>query len=194
MTRKIAFVGFHLDRLFLLGAPRGEGLCWFIRFILEPPAPSFGLAPGVLWFLLVSVLLHILFPMLSPTTYWSTSSPRSLPETCGFLLQAPLMPWTLRSKRACPIANHSRPFSASGGWIPWGRVLCHSPLCFWCQAELGFGVNRGCKENGFILRSRLHRVRVGLPTRAVIKMGDMEVLYLGEIHHTSVFRKRDMVN
>lgn len=39
-----------------------------------------------------------------------------------------------------------------------------------------------------------NRVRVGLPTRAVIKMGDMEVLYLGEIHHTSVFRKRDMVN
>lgn len=67
-------------------------------------------------------------------------------------------------------------------------------MCFWCQAELGFGVNRGCKENGFILPSRLHGVRVGLPTRAVIKMGDMEVLYLGEIHHTSVFRKRDMVN
>ena len=96
MTRKIAFVGFHLDRLFLLGAPRGEGLCWFIQFILEPPAPSFGLAPDVLQFLLVSVLLHILFLMLSPTTYWSTSPPRSLPETCGFLLQAPLMPWTLR--------------------------------------------------------------------------------------------------
>ena len=72
--------------------------------------------------------------------------------------------------------------------------MCHSPVCFWCQAELGFGVNRGCKENGFILPSRLHGVRVGLPTRAVIKMGDMEVLYLGEIHHTSVFRKRDMVN
>lgn len=45
-----------------------------------------------------------------------------------------------------------------------------------------------------ILPSRLHGVRVGLPTRAVIKMGEMEVLYLGEIHHTSVFRKRDMVN
>ena len=167
MTWKIAFVGLHLDRLFHLRAPRGEGLCWFIQLILEP-APSFGLAPGVLLFLLVSMLLHILFPMLSPTTYWSAPPPRNLPETCGFLLQAPLMPWTLRSKIACPIASHSRPFSASGGWIPWGRVLCHSPLCFWCQAELGFGVNGGCKENGLILPSRLHGVRVGLGLELIV--------------------------
>lgn len=66
-------------QLFHLGAPRGERLCWFIRFMLEPPAPSFGLAPGVLRFLLVSVLLHILFPMLSPTTYLVHSSPQEPP-------------------------------------------------------------------------------------------------------------------
>ena len=75
-----------------------------------------------------------------------------------------------------------------------GEWLDSPPLTAGSQCGIGFGVTSGCKENGLILPSRLHGVRVGLPTRAVIKMGEMEVLYLGEIHHTSVFRKRDMVN
>ena len=186
---KIALVGFRWDRLFtsgLLEGRDGVGWCWFLQFILVPPAPRLGLAPDVLRFLLVSVLL--------PTAYLVHSSPKNLPETCGFLLQAPLMPWTHRSKRACPIASHSRPFSASGWCVPWGRVLCHSPFCSWCQAEPGFGVNSGCKENGSILPSRPHGVRMAPPTRTLIKMGEIEVLYLGEIHHTRVFRKRDMEN
>lgn len=191
---EIAFVGFYLDSFFTLGLLEGSdcvglsGLCWN-RQLLVSGLPQ--VCCGFSLFLCSYIFSFRCFPQLLT---WSTPPPRNLPETCGFLLQVPLMPWTLCSKTACPIASHSRPFSASGWWIPWGLVLAHSPLCFWRQAELGFGVYSGCKENGFVLPNRLHGVRAGPPTRAFIKMGEMEVLYLREIHHTSAFRKRDMVN
>lgn len=136
-----------------------SGLCWNLQLLVQGTP---GVLPGFSLFLYSHIFSFRCFPQLLP----GPSSPRNLPETCGFLLQAPLMPWTLCSKTACPIAQSFQAFlcfwmmnSLRAGLGSLTFVFLKTP-----EAELGFGVYSGCKENGFVLPNRLHGERAGPPT------------------------------
>lgn len=111
----------------------GSGKVESVSLYLGIPASGWGPASNALCFSsFASGLLHTLFPIHRapfadglPSSSVSTDLYKVL---CGFLLCPPLMVGltTQGTLSHCYFPTHV--FLCSEQWVPWGQVLCHSPL------------------------------------------------------------------